>query len=79
MTKFKWCTDCKYNTFSGCSHPDADECKHGGLWTPDWFKDHEVKHPVLEVECDTTMSLEECEKQISKLYKSRTNAMTIQN
>ena len=33
---------------------------------------HRIDNPVLEVQCDQSMSLEECESQISKLYKCRT-------
>lgn len=38
---------------------------------------HTIDNPVLEVQCDQSMSLEECESQISKLYKCRTEQETL--
>lgn len=40
-------------------------------------KVHRINDPVLEVLCDQSMSPEECESQISKLYKSRTKAVNL--
>lgn len=31
------CDDCKYCVALRCTHPNAMDCNHCSLWTPNWY------------------------------------------